>query len=115
MAKQSVINRNLKRIKTVELNYEKRSKLISLRNEAIKKIAEGVAKNEDTDQSEKDLRLYINKLEKMPKNSSRVRLRNRCHSCGRPRGYNSLTGHCRLCTRKLHALGYLPGVKKSSW
>ena len=45
----------------------------------------------------------------------RVRYRNRCSICGRPRGYIRLFGICRLCFRKLAHQGMLPGVKKSSW
>ena len=45
----------------------------------------------------------------------RVRLRNRCSVCGRPRGYYRDFGLCRLCLRKMAHEGLLPGVTKSSW
>ena len=45
----------------------------------------------------------------------RVRLRNRCSICGRPRGYHRDFGLCRLCLRKMAHEGLLPGVTKSSW
>lgn len=45
----------------------------------------------------------------------RVRLRNRCSICGRPRAYYRQFGTCRLCLRKLAHDGKLPGVLKSSW
>jgi len=45
----------------------------------------------------------------------RVRLRNRCKLCGRPRGYMRKFGLCRICFRKLANEGKLPGVIKSSW
>ena len=45
----------------------------------------------------------------------KVRLRNRCHICGRPRGYMRKFGLCRICFRKLASNGQLPGVTKSSW
>ncbi|MEK7091158.1 MAG: type Z 30S ribosomal protein S14 [Patescibacteria group bacterium] len=41
--------------------------------------------------------------------------RNRCHRCGRPRGYMRMFGLCRLCFRELVHRGELPGVKKASW
>jgi len=45
----------------------------------------------------------------------KVRHRNRCHLCGRPRAYLRSFGLCRICFRQLALLGHLPGVKKSSW
>ena len=45
----------------------------------------------------------------------RVRLRNRCRLCGRPRGYLRKFGLCRLCFRELALSGEIAGVTKSSW
>jgi small subunit ribosomal protein S14 len=45
----------------------------------------------------------------------RVRLRNRCRLCGRPRGYLRKFALCRLCFRKLALEGEIAGVTKSSW
>ncbi len=45
----------------------------------------------------------------------KVRLRNRCNVCGRPRAYYRDFGLCRLCFRKMAHEGLLPGVTKSSW
>ena len=45
----------------------------------------------------------------------RVRQRNRCKSCGRPRGYLRKFGLCRICFRLMSLQGYLPGVIKASW
>ncbi len=45
----------------------------------------------------------------------KVRYRNRCLRCGRPRGYIRKFGLCRLCFRELALKGELPGVKKASW
>lgn len=45
----------------------------------------------------------------------KVKLRNRCSLCGRPRGYHRLFGICRVCLRKYASEGKLPGVVKSSW
>ena len=45
----------------------------------------------------------------------KVRIKNRCALCGRPRSYMRRFGMCRLCFRDLASFGKLPGVKKSSW
>ncbi len=45
----------------------------------------------------------------------KVRHRNRCKRCGRPRGYIRKFGLCRICFRELALKGELPGVKKASW
>lgn len=45
----------------------------------------------------------------------RVKLKNRCNICGRPRAYYRFFGLCRLCLRKFAHEGKLPGVLKSSW
>lgn len=45
----------------------------------------------------------------------KVRARNRCNSCGRPRGYIRKFGLCRICFRTKAGFGELPGVTKSSW
>ncbi len=53
------------------------------------------------------------KLVKKPK--FKIRHRNRCRICGRPRGYLRKFDMCRLCFRQLALKGDLPGVMKSSW
>lgn len=53
------------------------------------------------------------KMKKKPK--FRIRYRNRCKVCGRPRGYYRKFGLCRICFRNLALQGYLPGVIKASW
>ncbi len=53
------------------------------------------------------------KLVKKPK--YKIRHRNRCRRCGRPRGYLRKFQMCRLCFRQLALLGEIPGVTKSSW
>ncbi len=45
----------------------------------------------------------------------KVRYRNRCKLCGRPRGYYRKFGLCRICFRKLALEGLIPGVRKASW
>ena len=54
-------------------------------------------------------------LSKLPRNSSPVRMRNRCKLTGRPRGYNRQFGLCRNMFRELALAGKIPGVTKSSW
>jgi small subunit ribosomal protein S14 len=95
MAKKSIIAREVKRQKLVERYAEKRAKLKEL------------AKNGDVDAQ--------NALDKLPKNSSPVRLHNRCRLSGRPKGYMRRFGISRVAFRKLASEGKIPGVTKSSW
>ena len=55
----------------------------------------------------------IAKTRKNPK--FKVRQRNRCRRCGRPRSFMRKFGLCRICFRQLALQGYLPGVIKASW
>jgi len=54
-------------------------------------------------------------LQNLPKDSSPVRLRNRCMLTGRPRGYYRKFGVSRLVFREMALRGEIPGIKKSSW
>ena len=54
-------------------------------------------------------------LDELPKNSSRVRLKNRCQLTGRPRGYIRYFGISRICFRDMALNGKIPGLKKASW
>ncbi len=54
-------------------------------------------------------------LQKLPKNSSKVRLHNRCQLTGRPRGYIRQFGISRVTFREMALSGLIPGVKKASW
>lgn len=54
-------------------------------------------------------------LQKLPRNSSKVRLRNRCKLTGRPRGYMRKFGISRVTFREMASNGLIPGVTKSSW
>jgi small subunit ribosomal protein S14 len=54
-------------------------------------------------------------LQKLPKNSSKVRLHNRCNLTGRPRGYMRQFGLSRVTFREMALSGKIPGIKKSSW
>ena len=55
------------------------------------------------------------KLNELPRNSSRVRLRNRCELTGRPRGYYRKFKLCRNKLRELGSFGMIPGLIKASW
>lgn len=57
----------------------------------------------------------IKKLQKLPKNASRVRLHNRCSITGRPKGYIRQFGISRIQFREMASAGLIPGVKKASW
>lgn len=54
-------------------------------------------------------------LDKLPRNSSKVRLHNRCKITGRPRGYMRKFGICRVLFRDMASEGKIPGVTKASW
>ena len=54
-------------------------------------------------------------LDELPKNSSKVRLKNRCQISGRPRGYIRYFGLSRIAMRDMALDGKIPGVKKASW
>lgn len=54
-------------------------------------------------------------LDKLPKNSSAVRLHNRCRLTGRPKGYMRQFGLCRVAFRKMALEGKIPGITKASW
>jgi len=54
-------------------------------------------------------------LQKLPRNSSPIRLRNRCIITGRPRGYSRKFGVSRLVFREMALKGEIPGIKKASW
>jgi small subunit ribosomal protein S14 len=101
MAKKSIILRNEKRKKFVDLYKNQREILLS-------KI-----KDEKLSFDER-LTSQI-KLSKLPKDSSVVRYRNRCSITGRPRGNFRKFGICRIVLRDLASWGRVPGLVKSSW
>jgi small subunit ribosomal protein S14 len=57
----------------------------------------------------------ISIIEREKKRKFKVRVRNRCSRCGRPRAYMRRFGLCRICFRELAGQGVIPGVVKSSW
>ncbi|MCI0751962.1 MAG: 30S ribosomal protein S14 [Flammeovirgaceae bacterium] len=89
MAKLSVVSRNKKREKLVSLHAAKRK--------ALKEAGDYLA------------------LDKLPRNASPVRLKNRCKLTGRPRGYMRKFGVCRNIFRDMASEGKIPGLTKASW
>ena len=101
MAKTSAIQRNLKRIKLAKKFLKKR--------ESLKKII----KNKKLPLEERFAAQL--KLAKIPRNSSKVRIRNRCEISGRPHGVYRKLRISRIALRELAAKGRIPGMTKSSW
>jgi small subunit ribosomal protein S14 len=89
MAKESIKSRERKRERLVLKYAEKRK--------ALKKAGDNIA------------------LQKLPKNSSPVRLHHRCKLTGRPKGYMRLFGISRINFREMANKGLIPGVRKASW
>jgi small subunit ribosomal protein S14 len=101
MAKQSMIQRELKRAKTVKKYAAKRA--------ALKAIASDVNKSEE---ERYEARL---KLQALPRNASPSRQRNRCRITGRPHGYYRKFGLSRNKLREHAMAGDIPGLVKASW
>ena len=101
MAKISVIEREQKRRDTVKKYAAKRTELSAIFNDV-----------KASPEERRDARL---KLQSLPRNSSPVRLRNRCALTGRPRGVFSKFGIARSKLRELMMRGEVPGVTKASW
>ncbi|OPH36108.1 30S ribosomal protein S14 [Moraxella equi] len=101
MAKKSMINRELKREKTVAKYAEKRAQLKAV-----------ISDVNVSDEERLDAMLA---LQALPRNSSPVRLRNRCGLTGRPHGYFRKFGLSRNKLRERVMQGDVPGVRKASW
>ena len=86
--------------KSITARQQKREKLVAKYAELRKQLKEEGRYDE---------------LDKLPRNSSRVRLRNRCQLTGRPRGYIREFGVSRVAFRRLALEGKIPGVTKASW
>lgn len=101
MAKISKVVKNEKRKKMVALYATRRAELkktISSPNSSIEQVDEAVMK-----------------LQKMPRDASKSRVRNRCSQSGRSRGFLRKFGISRIALRELALQGQIPGVVKSSW
>ena len=101
MAKLSSINKNERRKKLVKQYAEKYAKL------------KAIADNEALDEGERLIARL--KMAELPRNANPTRVRNRCATTGRPRGYYRKFGLNRIELRDLGNKGLIPGLTKSSW
>ena len=101
MAKMSAINKNNKRIKLSDKFYKKRMKLKKI-------IMDKKLPLEDRFKAQQ-------KLSKLPRNSAKVRVMNRCQITGRPHGVYRKLKISRIALRQLGLEGKIPGMVKSSW
>ncbi|MGB1748951.1 MAG: 30S ribosomal protein S14 [Dehalococcoidia bacterium] len=100
MAKKSMIEREKRRQRLVDAYSERREELRKLSVDVKKSPEERFAARQE--------------LAKLPRNSAKNRLRNRCSVTGRPRGYMRFFGLSRITFRDLALKGELPGVRKGS-
>ena len=101
MAKTSAIQKNLRRIKLVKKFANKRAALRKIINNRKLELSERF-----------DAQLKLNKL---PKNSAKIRIRNRCEITGRPHGVYRKLKISRIALRDMASSGKIPGITKSSW
>ena len=101
MAKLSSINKNERRKKLVKKYAGRYAKL------------KAIADDKTRDDTERLIARL--KLAEIPRNGNPTRVRNRCETTGRPRGYYRKFGLCRVELRDLANKGMVPGVTKSSW
>lgn len=101
MAKRSMIERQAKRLKTVQRYAAKRAEY--------RRIVRSPTSTDDEKQ------LAQTKLQALPRDASPVRLRNRCSITGRPHGYYRKFGLGRNKLREATMRGEIPGLSKASW
>ena len=101
MAKMSAVNKNNKRIKLSDKFYKKRQKLKKI-------IMDKKLPLEERFKAQQ-------KLSKLPINSAKTRVMNRCHITGRPHGVYRKLKISRIALRQLGLEGKIPGMVKSSW
>lgn len=101
MAKKSQVARQKKRERMVKNKWDKRQAL----KETIL----------DMNKSSEERLSAVDALNKLPKNSSPIRLRNRCQFTGRSRGFLRKFKLSRLCFREMANQGLIPGIFKASW
>jgi small subunit ribosomal protein S14 len=100
MAKKSMLEREKKRKKLTAQFEKKREFILQQRKKAA---------------TLEEIFLWNEKLQKLPRNSAKIRVRNRCWKTGRPRGYFRFFGLCRNSMREFAHECLLPGVIKASW
>jgi len=101
MAKTSAVHRNLKRVRMTKKFESKRKKLKAIVMDKKTNLNERFAASLE--------------LAKLPKNSAKNRIVNRCEITGRPHGYYRKLKMSRIALRKLASMGKIPGMTKSSW
>jgi small subunit ribosomal protein S14 len=101
MAKVSAVEREKKRQRLESKYAGKRARLLA------------IARDRSTSPEER-FQAHL-KLAELPRNSAKVRQRNRCQVSGRPRGYYRKFKLSRIALRDLASIGQIPGVTKSSW
>jgi small subunit ribosomal protein S14 len=101
MAKTSAVQKNLKRIRLVKKYAKKRASLKKIINDRKLELSERF-----------NAQLKLNKL---PKNSAKIRIRNRCEVSGRPHGVYRKLKISRIALRDMASSGKIPGITKSSW
>lgn len=101
MARKAMIEKEKRRERLVSLKRDKR--------EHLKKIIIDMSKVDE------ERMKAVEELNKMSRNSSKVRLRNRCQLTGRSRGYLRKFKLSRLCFREMASKGLIPGIVKASW
>lgn len=101
MAKVSAVEKNQRRQKLVKQYAAKRAALKATVMDRTKPIEERFK--------------ATLKLAELPRNSAKIRVRNRCEVSGRPRGYYRKLRMSRIALRDLGSIGKVPGIVKSSW
>lgn len=101
MAKKSAVNRNNMVKRLVKQYASKRTALKEIANDESRPLEERF-----------DARL---RLAALPRNSAKIRIRNRCDLTGRPRAYYRKLKMSRIALRELGSAGQIPGLVKSSW
>jgi len=101
MAKKSAIAKNKQRKAKVDRAWEKRAQL--------REMAKDMSLSEE---EREEARM---KLNKMPRDTSHTRVRNRCALTGRSRGYSRKFQLSRNCFREMSLAGLIPGITKASW
>lgn len=101
MAKKSMVNREVKRQKTVRKYAAKRAEL--------------KAQIKDPNMSDEDRMVAVERLQKLPRDASPTRTRNRCRLTGRPHGFYRKFGLARNKLREATMRGDIPGLRKASW
>jgi small subunit ribosomal protein S14 len=104
MAKESMKARERKRERLAARYADKREELVKI-----------LKSKDNSDEMQEAKWEAMMKIQKLPKNSAKCRVHNRCGLTGRPRGYMRQFGISRVTFREMALDGKIPGVKKSSW